>query len=662
MKQKAILIFVLLCGLYSSRAQENVIDSLTTLLNRAGNDSTKVDLLNQLSPKVFSNDPELAFRYANQAYDLGLSLRYRPGYALALKNLGLLNYFRGTYDISISYGTQALKVIDTLQDDNLKAMVLSNIGASYFNMADDSKAIEYYLRSLKVAEDIKDTLRISMLYSNIGAVYFRKPALHDKALEYYLKALPLLEKMDNSEANGTITVNLGEIYLEKGMDSVALFYFNKSKKYLENSESLPYTLNAIGNFYSRHKDYRKALDNHLQALNISRRLEAKPDIILSLMGVGDTYMKTGQLFSAINSYKEAEAMAKETRENEKLKDAYKRLATSYAATADYKQAYQYQSLLSSIQDVLYNDSTAQKINNLQFDFEMQKKQVQIDLLTKDKDLRDLELRRQKVVTNALIVGVALIFIIGFIIYRNYRAKVETNKLLDRQKAEIERLLLNILPTEVAHELQKNGFATPRYYENVSVMFTDFKNFTILADRFSPQDLVAELNDCFIAFDAITQKYNLEKIKTIGDAYMCAGGIPTANDTHPVDIIKASREIQEYILLVNQKRIEKGVEPWHLRIGVHSGPIVAGVVGKTKYAYDIWGSTVNIANRMESNGEPGQVNISSATYEQIKHKFACTYRGKIYAKNVGEVDMYFVDHEIPEQSIIATREVVDSSVN
>ena len=178
------------------------------------------------------------------------------------------------------------------------------------------------------------------------------------------------------------------------------------------------------------------------------------------------------------------------------------------------------------------------------------------------------------------------------------------------------------------------------------MFTDFKGFTSIADKVSPQELIEELNACFLVFDNIIEKYNLEKIKTIGDSYMCAGGVPTPDEQHVFKIVKASLEIQQYITENNIKRKESGLIPWDLRIGVHVGPIVAGVVGKKKYAYDIWGSTVNIASRMESNGETGQVNVSSAVYELIKEKYACTYRGKIYAKNVGEVDMYFVQYEKP----------------
>ena len=206
-------------------------------------------------------------------------------------------------------------------------------------------------------------------------------------------------------------------------------------------------------------------------------------------------------------------------------------------------------------------------------------------------------------------------------------------------------MLNILPAEVANELQESGEATPRDYESVSVLFTDFKGFTTLTEKMEPGLLVKELSDCFVAFDDIIGKYNLEKIKTIGDSYMCAGGLPRPDEDHAINIVKASLEIQAFMKEHNRKKEAMGLPAWELRIGIHTGPVVAGVVGKRKYAYDIWGSTVNIASRMESNGEAGRVNISSTVFELVKNEFPCSYRGKIHAKNVGDIDMYFID-EVP----------------
>jgi len=202
--------------------------------------------------------------------------------------------------------------------------------------------------------------------------------------------------------------------------------------------------------------------------------------------------------------------------------------------------------------------------------------------------------------------------------------------------------LNILPEETAEELKEKGSATPKHYDKVSVLFTDFVGFTHIAARLTPEALVLELNKAFLAFDGIIDKYNLEKIKTIGDAYMCAGGIPVSNDTNPIDIVHAGLEIQQLMEKMKKEKELQGEAYWEIRLGIHTGPVVAGVVGKNKFAYDIWGDAVNTASRMESSGKSGKVNISGETYELVKNHFECTYRGKVLAKNKGEIDMYFVE--------------------
>ena len=210
------------------------------------------------------------------------------------------------------------------------------------------------------------------------------------------------------------------------------------------------------------------------------------------------------------------------------------------------------------------------------------------------------------------------------------------------QARSEALLLNILPKEIAEELKANGSAEAKQFDDVTVMFTDFKNFTQITEKLTPAELVAEIDTLFKAFDNIIGKHNIEKIKTIGDSYMCAGGLPVANKTHAYDVVSATMEIQQFMQQHLQKRKIEGKEPFEIRIGVHTGPVVAGIVGVKKFAYDIWGDTVNIASRMESSGEAGKVNISGSTYELVKDKFNCIHRGKIQAKNKGEIDMYFVD--------------------
>jgi class 3 adenylate cyclase len=224
-----------------------------------------------------------------------------------------------------------------------------------------------------------------------------------------------------------------------------------------------------------------------------------------------------------------------------------------------------------------------------------------------------------------------------------------NDALSEEKKKSDALLLNILPLETAEELKATGAAAPRNYGMVSVLFTDFVNFTSAAARMTPTQLLTELQACFTAFDDITVERGLEKIKTIGDAYMCAGGIPKANVTNPIDTVLAGLQMQDFMAEYIKKQPANWIG-WYARLGIHTGPLVAGVVGKKKYAYDIWGDTVNIASRIESTGEANRVNISEITYEYVKDFFICVHRGKLPIKNKGEIGMYFVESIKPELSV------------
>jgi class 3 adenylate cyclase/DNA-binding NarL/FixJ family response regulator len=234
----------------------------------------------------------------------------------------------------------------------------------------------------------------------------------------------------------------------------------------------------------------------------------------------------------------------------------------------------------------------------------------------------------------------------------FNAQLELKKLnqkLDLSYKESERLLVNILPVKIADQLKKFGAVQPVSFSSATVLFTDIKGFTKMSENLSAKELTVHLDISFNIFDNIIDKYNLEKIKTIGDAYMCAGGVPEPSNTHVVDTILAGLEIQKIAKSMFPDTTEQP-NFWNIRLGISTGPVVAGVIGSKKFTYDLWGDTVNTASRMESSGEPGKVNISSFTWETAKYFFSTTYRGKLPAKNKGDIDMYFVDSILPELSI------------
>jgi class 3 adenylate cyclase len=282
-----------------------------------------------------------------------------------------------------------------------------------------------------------------------------------------------------------------------------------------------------------------------------------------------------------------------------------------------------------------NTENTKKTMALQMNYDFDKKEDSLNAVQVKKDaVAAVEIKKQKQQKYGFLIGLAIMFAFAGVFFR------QRNN-IKKGKKRSDELLLNILPEEVAEELKEKGSADAKMFDDVTVMFTDFKGFTLIAEKLSAKELVSEINNCFSAFDNIIQKHNIEKIKTMGDSYMAVGGLPVANKTHAKDVVNAALDISKFMEEHKQQRLKEGKEIFEIRIGIHTGPVVAGIVGIKKFAYDIWGDTVNLASRMESSGEEGKVNISGSTYELVKNDFTCIYRGKIQAKNKGEVDMYFV---------------------
>ncbi len=270
----------------------------------------------------------------------------------------------------------------------------------------------------------------------------------------------------------------------------------------------------------------------------------------------------------------------------------------------------------------------------------QDRQEQLYLLQKSKSFRNVLL---------LILGFAIV-VVG-LMYRRYlenqkqkKALQEKNRQIQDEQQRSDELLLNILPAAIAEELKLGGKAKARRYDQASVLFVDFKSFTKISEQLSPEELVAELDHYFKAFDFITGQYKLEKIKTIGDAYMVASGL-SDRITSPLNIVRAALEMQEFLVDMKYEKSIQNKPIFEARMGIHVGPVVAGVVGVKKFAYDIWGDTVNIAARVQEACEPNQINITEAVYNEIRYSFQCQYRGKLPAKNKGDIDMYYVGKAI-----------------
>ncbi|CAN5664205.1 hypothetical protein BH11BAC1_BH11BAC1_00040 [soil metagenome] len=640
------------CLLFSQTcfAEQTLEDSLKAMVKSAPEDSTKVNLLIDLGRKVYwSADPEQLLITGNQARALSAKINFKKGVGLAYKNIGRGYFIKAKYPDALDNYLKSLAVFDSIGEKWFVANMYNNIGGVYYDQGDEIDALDYFTKSLKLSEELNDTLRILSAINNIGSVYSNKKKTYNEALSNYLHALQLNDAMTDKDSNeiGTSAVNVGEMYFKKyEVDSTknpsrldsALFFLKRSLIAYGSTLDATYTLNYLGKVYKEKREFGKALEYHLRAVDIARKAEAKNDESIALLAMAQTYAAQGNNKMALKTFKEAEPLAIETEAKYTLKDIYQGLGDTYGKLSDLSNAFKYQNLLIGIKDEIYDLETDKKLGTIKFTRDLEQKESAINLLTKDQELKEKEISRQKIVRNSFMGGFAIVLLFAGVFF------TQRNR-ISKEKKRSDELLLNILPEETAEELKATGTAKAKSFDLVSVLFTDFKNFTQASELLSPEDLVAEINHCYSEFDKIITRLGIEKIKTIGDAYMCAGGLPATNQTNPVDVVQAGLEMVAFIEKNKQERISKNQPFFELRCGVHTGPVVAGIVGIKKFAYDIWGDTVNTASRMESSGEIGKVNISGTTYELVKDKYECEYRGKVKAKNKGEIDMYFVSRSL-----------------
>ncbi|MDB5284304.1 MAG: adenylate/guanylate cyclase [Bacteroidota bacterium] len=289
------------------------------------------------------------------------------------------------------------------------------------------------------------------------------------------------------------------------------------------------------------------------------------------------------------------------------------------------------------EELVHKDDSVKILNQAEALQRLQLKNQQVEL--------DSQKQRNRLYIIAAALSLLFLLVLGALLFTRQKALrelAEKNKIIQEEKRRSDELLLNILPEEVMLELKAHGKTQARNYSKATVLFADIRDFTTISEQLSPDDLIEGLDAYFERFDHVIEKYDIEKIKTIGDAYVCAGGVPTKSEGNPHLVVEAALQFMYEIEKLRRQRVAQGKIPFEFRIGIHTGQLVAGVIGIRKFAYDIWGDTVNMAARMQQAGEANKINISGTTYEMVKDKFACVYRGKIEAKNKGEIDMYFVE--------------------
>jgi adenylate cyclase len=641
MRKLHSFLIVLFLFAVKAKAQTN-LDSLYTIWQDQNQpDSTRVKAYSDYiwDGFLFSH-PDTAEILAEDLHIFAKQHHYPKASTTGYSLQSTANSVQGNYPRALDYSHKSLAIDEVIGDKIGIAGKLNNIGIIYKEQGNYPRSLEYSQKSLAIYEEIGDKEGISMCLNNIGIIYDIQDN-YPLALEYYHKSLAIDEELGDKQGIAYALHNIGSIYHGQGNYPQALDYYQKSLEVQEeigNKIGISTILNNIGVIYKKQGNYPRALDYQQKSLAISEEIGNNLGISTSLNCIGNIYNDQGNYLKALSYCQKGLTLAKDIGSLGEQKHACQCLYETYKARGMGNEALVYHEQMIMLRDSMFNKENTKKLTRLEMQYEFEKKEAATQAEQDKKDaIAAQQIQRQKLVRNGFMGGfaVVLLFAVVFLVQRNR---------IGKEKQRSEELLLNILPEEVADELKAKGTADAKQYEQVTVIFTDFKGFTAMSEKLSPKELVDDLNVCFSEFDKIITKHSIEKIKTIGDAYMAAGGLPTINNTHSKDVINAAFKMRDFIEAGKAQKIAAGLPYFEIRIGIHTGPLVAGIVGVKKFQYDIWGDTVNTASRMESSGEVGRVNVSETTYKLLKDDVSLrfTFRGKVEAKGKGEMEMYFVD--------------------
>jgi class 3 adenylate cyclase len=512
-------------------------------------------------------------------------------------------------DEGIKYAQQGMELATRLGYRKGLAHSCKCIGSCFALKRDAPMAIEYYWRCLKAAEDAYDRSLMSASLFALGK-NFQKIA-EDSGKVHLPDSLARFSKIQL--LNRAVGLMNRAIFVQKEMGDLDLL--QASYNQLAQIQTLLGDADGAKESYKQHSKYLEGIYNQ----------EKSTEVVKS-----DMQYVYGKKQEKLKEEGELKDMAWQKRvQQQELKNLYEK-KQSEAKTEIERQAVKFEYDLNLKQLEI---ESAQK--QAKAEAELAKTRTEQE---KKEAIAAEHLKQEQKMIVALSVVAVLMLIIAITAAYAYRQKRKDHMAIAKEKQRSEALLLNILPAEVAEELKEKGSAAAKYFDDVTVIFTDFVGFTKAGERMSPQELVNELDTCFKAFDGIMAKYGIEKIKTVGDAYLAVAGLPLGVHDHARNMVSAAIEILHFMV---ERKKTLGDGTFEIRIGVHTGSVVAGIVGVRKFAYDIWGDTVNTAARMEQSSEPGKINISQTTYELVKDKFACVYRGEIHAKNKGGMKMYFI---------------------
>ncbi len=536
-------------------------------------------------------------------------------------------------DKKLFYSNRLIKAGQQMDSSNYIFQGYLEKGNALRRKGDLSQALKSYFESARIAESNRNNNQLGKIYIAVADVYSIMEN-HQNAVKYHQAAINLLRQEKDSISIASALLNAGDEYISFNQLDTALLLTNEAElifKKLKSQIGQAYSLGNLGMIYAKLGLDLKAEYNMNQAIMLLEGLHEYYPIAVYLTYISDIYLEKGDEETALNYAQKSLELAQKHGMKKEVSDAYFSLSKIYEVAGKPAEALRNYRNHITYRDSVNNITSVQQMADLRTDFEVTRKQIEVNLLNQQK-------RNQQIIVIATAIALFLICLLAIGLYRRYLYIQKTKTIIEKERNRSDDLLLNILPKETANELKANGKVKAKKFDAVTVMFADFKGFTRYAEQLEPEVLVKTVDYYFSEFDEIISKYGLEKIKTVGDAYMCAGGLPFPSKDHAIKMVHAANEITQFVEQTKNNNMQAAFD---VRIGINTGPVVAGVVGTRKFAYDIWGDTVNIAARMESSSVPGRINISENTFQLVKNEFECEYRGEVEAKNRGMLKMYFV---------------------
>ncbi|MBT8260908.1 MAG: tetratricopeptide repeat protein, partial [Bacteroidia bacterium] len=493
-------------------------------------------------------------------------------------------------------------------------------GNTYRQLGDIDKALEALFKASEASIKAENLEGEAISYISIADVYSEIGNPSNAEL-YYEKGIDISRKLDEPITLASALFNAGDEYFNNKKFDKALNYFAEAKSIFEAEDyriGLAYALGNIGMVHAEQGNHTLAENEINQAIKILEELKDYYAIAEYLTYMSDIYIEQNDWETAISYAEQSLELAENNGLKKQISESNLKLSELHEHKGNFELSNQYFKEHIIYRDSIINLENIEKAADLRTDYEVSQKQIEVDLY-KEKE------RNQRIIAISTAIALILIGLLAVGLYRRNKYVNRTNKIIATEKERSENLLLNILPEETAQELKEHGKVKAKKFESITVLFTDFKGFTEYAEKLTPEELVESVDFYFSKFDAIMEKHGLEKIKTVGDAYMCAGGLNNTVKNHAEKMVMAAFDIAEFVKSAKTRKSNSNTR-FDIRIGINTGPVVAGVVGTKKFAYDIWGDSVNIASRMESCSEPGKINISENTYTLVKNTFNCEYRG------------------------------------